>query len=137
MNEALKKALTFGGTIVGGVIGFAVAQYIWVPQKADLSTVAIELKKQLPMMVDQYTMLVDAEYKSGVFSYIYTISLEKEVFTARQSSMKDHLLKGACSDKFATSLMNDYKVPVEYRYLDSKKEQVGSFRVQKSDCKSL
>ncbi|WP_413942709.1 hypothetical protein [Bdellovibrio sp. HCB-162] len=137
MKESFKKTLVFGSSLVATVFGVALAQYVWTPPKADLSTVAAELKKQLPMMVDQYTMLINAEFKSGVFTYVYSTSIEKDIFTARRVNLKDHLLKGACQDKFATSLMNDYKVPVEYRYLDSKKEIVGSFQVRKSDCKPL
>jgi hypothetical protein len=126
--------------LAGGIVGFAVALAVFharytVSLDANLTRVADELNKKLPMMVDGQTRLDHVSVKTGTFIYAYSLPGVNKGdfdFATRQNSLRQQIITNY-QDNQGMQEFRKWNVRLDYQYNDKNGERVGEILVTPKD----
>jgi len=107
--------------------------------ETELSKVAVEMNKKLPMMVDKITRLDKVIVNKNRVTYEYTIvSYSKSDFAGKMDTLfnglKVNVRNSVCTNK-STKFLLSMGAILHYSYNDKNGAYLSSFTISNSDCR--
>ena len=101
---------------------------------AVLTRVASEINKNMPMMVDQLTELMNVTVLPGIIVYNYKLNVTTyDEAPADILELRPDVLRQACSQPDTSDFLKT-GVTMRYSYLDENRTFINSFDVTPDDC---
>jgi hypothetical protein len=140
---SISSILLWGMVVVVGVYFVYQEVPAWFEEETDprsqefLDTIAAEINKSVPIMIDQETELMPAAGAPGMLIYNYRLvsysvaQLDPNRFA---KGAKERVTQGACNRPETRDGFLKKGVTLRYSYYDKDRQHIATFDVQPADC---